>query len=409
MTKLVDEAVTAFDVRPGSSALGGAAIAYIARNIEEEYDYTLKLLSLPDGGVRTVTPLLGETSKLEDPFNLHEAITADGLKWSPGGSLLAFVGALNGNSIDVYTYDFVGGAITRLSDQPSHAYYLNWSPDGRYLVYQGFNFTGMMGAVFADIWAVKADGTGTSRLIAEADIKDDVYYKRWISSAEIALVNQLYMDEEESGDTRIINLETGKTAIILVEPFFDVAFAAEHNTWLLTASYTPEPEAPLILYRQGQKLEIPGQSIWHVQWLDTSDVFVGQSNQGIYTITADGQIMELPFDQGFYLYGFPHSLLVSPDKQSWAWYVLCGQAGESDLWIGKPLSRPSPILSTRSNLYDKNGSQIRLDTLHGITWSPDSRRLILLTFQGLHTVELPGLELVQTTNVRDSKINKYSK
>jgi Tol biopolymer transport system component len=82
------------------------------------------------------------------------------LKWSPGGSLLAFVGALNGASFDVYTYDFLGGAITRLSDQPSNAYSLNWSPDGRYLVYEGFNFSGMSGPNIAGIWAVKADGTG---------------------------------------------------------------------------------------------------------------------------------------------------------------------------------------------------------------------------------------------------------
>lgn len=398
LTRLVDEPVITFDVRPGSSVLDGATIAYIIENRDEERDYKLKLLALPSGETMTVTSLLGHTIELDDEgvWNLREAIDYNGLQWSPGGSLLAFVGALNGPSVDVYTYDFVGGAITRLSDHPSNASSLYWSPDGRYLLYHEFDYVGMGGPGFSDSWVTKADGTGTSRLNEEGDT-NDVYYESWISSTEIILVNQPH-EESENDDIRIVDLETGENTVILQESFTDWDFSTGHNTWLLTTSYNPEPEAPLVMYRQGQRLEIPGHEIQYVRWLNTQEVFLGQAHTGhVYTIALDGTTTELQMGDNWNILRWPQSLLISPDEQTWAWYIPAGQAGLSELYIGKPLAEPTMILTTDPHLYE-NAGPIHQDSLHGITWSPDSQRLILLTYQGLHTLERSNLELVRTTD-----------
>lgn len=53
-----------------------------------------------------------------------------GLAWSPDGTKLAFVSGHRGTSADVFVYSRDMGESTRLTDGPSHAYQLSWSPDG---------------------------------------------------------------------------------------------------------------------------------------------------------------------------------------------------------------------------------------------------------------------------------------
>ncbi|MBN1428374.1 MAG: hypothetical protein JXB07_08310 [Anaerolineae bacterium] len=397
LTKLVDEYVVAFDVRPNVSDSLGATIAYVAYTKGTVPVYTLKLLSFPDNDVTIIMSLLDDTSTWEGTgYPLDEIIVLDGLKWSPGGSLLAFVGMLNGPSVDVYTYDFAGRAITRLSDQPSNAYHLNWSPDGSYLVYEGCAGIGMGGQPeFMDIWAVKADGTGTTRLIEEADIKSYLYTKEWISSTEIMLVNQSW-NEVEGSDIRIVNLETGETTIVIEEPFDSEAFAAEHNTWLLTTSYDLGSLTPLILYRQGERHVFSSQGISRVQWLSSDDVFLGYTDDYLlYTITPDGKTTEIPMGAEWDRRGWYYSMITSPDGQSWTWYMLDWQAQVSDLWVGDPMTEPVKVMST---LDAPNRASPNTISIIGFDWSPDSQRLMILTNKGLWMAERPGFELVLVTD-----------
>ncbi|MBN1429904.1 MAG: PD40 domain-containing protein [Anaerolineae bacterium] len=390
LTKLVDEPVVAFDIRP-SSSVDHATIAYIARTEGLELDRTLKLLSLPDGEVTTITSLLEDTGESGDPWNLYAAIDRDALKWSPGGSLLAFAGMLNGASVDVYTYDFSGKGITRLSDRPSHAYHFDWSPDGRYLVYEGFDTIGMAGADFADMWAAKADGTETIPLIETPEYAS-VYLKGkwWLSASTIMLA--YHNSEQGTDEVHMINLETGETSIALEDYF--IAFAPEYNAWLMRPS-TIVSEYPLLLNRQGQRQEIPIQSIEYAQWLDDYDVFLVQDTQDLlYTITPDGETSALSFGEDLILYN-AQFLLFSPDKKMWAWYHLHDMGGESDLWVGEPMSEPVRILPIRD---DEIGPTPNSVSIAGVTWSPDSKRLIVLAEQGVYTIDLPDLTVTQVTD-----------
>jgi len=57
--------------------------------------------------------------------------------WSPAGTHLAFVGALDGPSGDVYVVDIDGWQVRRVSDEPTHAFRLAWSPDGQWILHEG--------------------------------------------------------------------------------------------------------------------------------------------------------------------------------------------------------------------------------------------------------------------------------
>lgn len=379
LTKLVDEPVLAFNVRPDASARLGATIAYVAYSQVEEPDYTLKLLSLPDGKVTPVTPLFKDTTD-KYTYDLLTALMDDGLTWSPLGNLLAFVGMMDGSSIDVYVYDFAAGAITRLSVQPSQAYRLSWSPDGRYLVYQGFDFFGMQGAESVGVWSVKADGTATLPLLERTGVRGDVYYEAWSSATEIALVNQSW-DPSATSSIHMLDVEQGTADVVIEAVFAEAAFAPGHDTWLLMKWYNPTADTPLILYRRGQQQEIPSKGIMNIEWLSGYDVFLGQTAEGIrYAITPDGQITEIPIGPDWGSVDMRYRILsVSPDEQLWAWYL-------PELWIGAPMSQPVQVLP-------ENPDQSRPLMVNMVTWSPDGKRLMVCTDQGLYNVELPGFEV----------------
>lgn len=57
--------------------------------------------------------------------------------WSPVGTHLAFVGALDGPSGDVYVVAVDGWQVRRVSDEPTHAFRLAWSPDGQWILHEG--------------------------------------------------------------------------------------------------------------------------------------------------------------------------------------------------------------------------------------------------------------------------------
>ena len=57
------------------------------------------------------------------------------LAWSPDGQRLAFVGAMDGDSADVYLFNRNDLSITRLSDETGHTSALHWSPNGQFIEY----------------------------------------------------------------------------------------------------------------------------------------------------------------------------------------------------------------------------------------------------------------------------------
>jgi len=82
--------------------------------------------------------------------------------WSPDGAKIAFVrydAASPAHGDDIMIVSAQGGAATRyakIGDQRQPA----WSPDGRYIAFAG---TSVTGSGLAQLYTMRADGTGTRR------------------------------------------------------------------------------------------------------------------------------------------------------------------------------------------------------------------------------------------------------
>ncbi|MBN1311116.1 MAG: leucine-rich repeat domain-containing protein [Anaerolineae bacterium] len=258
--KLERAPVSAFAIRPGSTISGGAVVAYRSGS-------TLKLMELPSGSVTTVTE------------------SAQGsLKWSPGGSLLAFIGTSD-DGAEVYTYDYTSGAITPLSEHPGTASDPRWSPTGERLIYEAQG----------DIWSVKSDGADALLLADNPEDTKTLYIYGWFNEAQIILL------EEDTAlhqykNIQIVSIDTGASTTVVEEPFIDAAYSKEHNIWLLAQPRRSESDTPLIVYKDGQRTEIliPGQRIEYLWWAADRDLFFGGAQDNVvYAITPNGETNRL--------------------------------------------------------------------------------------------------------------------
>jgi len=85
--------------------------------------------------------------------------------FSPDGRYLAF-SALEGQFRDIYIYDLVDGKTTRLTDDPNNDTYPDWSPDGKWLVYQS------QGAAENHLKMVSVDGATIKQLTFTPNVDD---------------------------------------------------------------------------------------------------------------------------------------------------------------------------------------------------------------------------------------------
>ena len=147
---------------------GGDKIAYLTfTDLECTHNARLEIMQLPQRRPDTITKLTNE--KTEPGANAGpgdpatEAVRSmtqyPSLVWSPDGQTLAFIGAQDGNSSDLYTYTMADGKIHRLTTGPAHVYAPSWSPDGKYIVTYGVESFGTgAGYLMKGGWAALADG-----------------------------------------------------------------------------------------------------------------------------------------------------------------------------------------------------------------------------------------------------------
>ena len=148
---------------------GGDKIAYLTfTDLECTHNARLEIMQLPQRRPDTITKLTNEKTEPGanagpgDPATeaVRSMIQYPSLVWSPDGQTLAFIGAQDGNSSDLYTYTMADGKIRRLTTGPSHVYAPSWSPDGKYIVTYGVESFGTgAGYLMKGGWAALADGS----------------------------------------------------------------------------------------------------------------------------------------------------------------------------------------------------------------------------------------------------------
>lgn len=421
LTLLDRTPVRSYIIRPTETGEDRSTIIYVTYTTWHSEDHTLKMITLPDLEVTTITPLVGAEGS--DNMALNSVFDTQWFLWSPDGNVLAFTGLLEGRTVGVYTYDFTSKTITHLTDTTNtevidyddsdetgfyegamaDACWLRWSPDGRYVVYVIFSGT-IGGPGPTGLGAARVDGGRVIRLI---DLGASYNIYGWRSPNEILLQDKGLRIDEPDSDIYAFNLDTGETTSIFDDEFSDAVYAEEYSTLLVIQS----SEKPLILIRGDRRSEIPNPGIGHSvysYWSGTDGVFyvladMGETRQW-YTITLDGTISEKLFTSDTNPYPtdwqgeFTPGRLISPDETLWAWAdsfdvypsLYAPVDVTSGLWIGAPYAVPKEIFSSPETHRDDTDSML----LYDIVWTPDSQRLIYLTNHGLYIAERPDFEPV---------------
>nr|MBC8504703.1 hypothetical protein [Chloroflexota bacterium] len=274
LTHLVDDTVVA----PSDLSAGvyGSYLAFMtASDAYTLQDLTLKILKLPEGTVETITPIIapenqpGDNPEICDPK--HEAARAvtiyNGLDWSPDGTQLAFIGAMDGPSADLYVYTPADGIITRLTDGPSQAYSINWSLRGDYIVHFGVSCFGT-GAGFnmTGAWAADPD---TGDVISLYKPSEESWGEEFVTSYWGA--GDAFYIVTHSGcparDLRLIDLQTQEITMVHEGCFWDYQVNPPEIIAVLNGPdfsdkpglylYSPESPFPLLNYipfENGQEL-----------------------------------------------------------------------------------------------------------------------------------------------------------
>lgn len=148
----------------------GEWLVFYTGSAEEPYDIALNMLNIPTGSSRLVSKLIApefpenlapiaETihfseydticesdpdcrlSRVQSAF-IQGIVNSQGIRWSPDSSLLAFAAQIDGPSSDIYILDIERHTIRRLTDDLENIWSIDWSPDGKKIVYKNSTPTG---------------------------------------------------------------------------------------------------------------------------------------------------------------------------------------------------------------------------------------------------------------------------
>lgn len=258
LTHLVNEAIVAPTNLEAGLSPNGSTLAFVtASDAYALHNLTLKMIHLPEGTVETITALTsantepGTDSDMCDPrYEAARAVTIeDGLGWSRDGTQLAFIGAMQGPTADLFVYSRLDGSITRLTNGPSQAYGVYWSNSDTFIVHFGASCFGtgagfnMMGA-----WAAYADNRDVI----------DLYTPNTESFGEIFIANEwspvdAFYVATASGcplrDLRRVEIETQAVTMIYPGCFDDVAVGPTNMLALVSSQdFTSQPG--LYLYQE---------------------------------------------------------------------------------------------------------------------------------------------------------------
>ncbi|MBN1429799.1 MAG: hypothetical protein JXB07_15625 [Anaerolineae bacterium] len=380
LTRLTDDCVTDFAVHPNSSIQGGLTIAYstsIDGKCEGWYRENppglIKILSAPKRNVKTIV------------YDLSQG--AEDLVWSPGGTKLAFIGAMGDTESNVFVYDVGTEEATRIAVTDYNDCSLSWSPDECYVIHQtgcgcSMGFCGSIG-----LWASRADAGGVTQLIGDWE---HGWVLGWLSPTESIVVLNQWVSEE----IRVVNIETSSYKTLFSESYLDMAYSPEHNMFLMTKETAPAPNRLLVFYQNGERREVTGYTIKEVKWLSAYDAFLGQTPDGrVFLISPDGTVVETPthkWDTYDAKSVNSHSVIVSPDHQWWAQCHSRSATNDSasELWVGLAKDQPSVRLSTSLGT-GPNDSFVRY---YDVIWSPDSQHLLWLSGERLFAAVSPNFE-----------------
>jgi WD40-like Beta Propeller Repeat len=332
-------------------------------------DLTLHIARAADGEVASSIPLLRSSliadidssalalaqhpppgsegaSSSEIAAGLWDALLAGitTVAWSPDARYLAFSGAIEGPSSDVYVYDTTNGQVRRLTSGPEEIVKIAWSPDGEWIMHGSATWVGM--GSFLTNHAVRVDGSAVVSFTFGGS-----YDRGWLTNSRY-LVNE-GANGIGSFDLAILDIDTGRRISVWPQDFGALAFDRAGSR-LLLGSFGEAADAPaaglyLLNLATGASTLLDGSPLWNVSyWPSSSYQFAAaRLEDALYGVTSEGVLVRL-------LEG-DWNVDVAPDLSALA---LSRHGHEQGLYIlNDPTNQPR-VLDERE--------------AYGVRWSPDS-------------------------------------
>jgi dipeptidyl aminopeptidase/acylaminoacyl peptidase len=253
----------------------------------DETGLGLYLVSIPAGETIQIAHLLDLTSEdLMDAIS-PRSITSyaindySNVAWQPGdGRLLAFTGAINGPTSDLYIYDTLSGEITQLTDGPSQAIAPSWSPDGEYILHYGVSWVPPFGGAIIGYnrldgaWAVRASD---EELINQP--KPNGYHGNFVGWQDDS--HYMIFDSDDtcySVNLRNVDVVDGKTTPVMDYSFYySIAQSPENMAMLFSGAEgcasSPGEGTFLLTPNQTTPTQLADKKAFEVHWLTESGVF----------------------------------------------------------------------------------------------------------------------------------------
>lgn len=394
-----DVDIALFGIAPAPR--GGLLTVVTVANGFELSGPQLNLVHLPDADIELVADLLPDTADLltaDDWYVVPRTLTYWSLPaWSPDGRALAFAGAMDGPSTDLYVYSPATGQVTRLTSGSTQAVGIEWSPDGEWILHKGAIGTVQSSGpplIQVDVWAARPDGTQVKRIYElEGSLADPVL--GWLDTRTFVTysTDKLLAPANPPHRLRAVSLQDGTSRVLREAHFTQAAWDPEHKIALvglesnelemMLPSETPG-NLRLIDASTGAETVVVDEVAPDTLWSPELSLFLVETETGVLAIEPmTGEFTDLAVPKG--AVGLP----IPSSGGDLAW------VGDS-LWVGTLTSSPHnpPRL-------------IQSQPTSRAIWAPDGSRLFYYAQRALIVAAAPEFSPAVLAEAVDEPIHWY--
>jgi len=296
--------VDASDLVDGLSPTGGWLALRAGRPGSAE-GLGLYLLQLPEGRLQRITALLtpaleqqAKEKPVDTPDVIRAALAPHALNWSPDGHYLAFIGAVDGFSTDLYVYDLHQGLITRLTSGSNQAANPFWAPNDQWIITQEIERYTPLGWKVSAVYAASVFSAQIIKLYTPPDTSRGEVFIGW--NQPLALV--LYSLGPDGGfKLRQVEIEKLIEHPLFSGPFQELAYDPQSRNLLIKLAMPPQdsPDLPTPgIFMRGVEdptLHILNSGDWTgLTWQVAEQRFVAHGPQGALFVSAKGEALLLP-------------------------------------------------------------------------------------------------------------------
>jgi hypothetical protein len=308
------------------------------------HNLTLHIVSLLGRGPAAAVPLTTPATEPGDEFpsDINRAMTEQSsYAWSPDGRRLAFIGAFEGPSADLYEYYRDGEEIVWLTNGPDQAYGPQWSPDGKWIVHAAARTFGTgAGIAVSGFFAARADDSGTITLYDVSERSGGEAAAGWLNDHTL-VAHSWYMTCGPS-DLRRVDLDAPKAELVfdgcmsaVAAGQYGVLFAQSPDTAPMDEN--PQPGLFVLAAADNAPRLVGGDDVREAVWVPAPGSFLARTQDSrLLTVALDGEIHVLQATA-------PRLPTVSPGGRYWAYVASRFFDGADGIFAGEFGTVPARI------------------------------------------------------------------